>query len=240
VLWTLSVELTFYLALPLFLEAWRRSPRVGWVYLIGAAVASWAASHTLATAAGWNDTVSLSVVPYFWVFCIGIFIRLLWPHIEEMFQNKFFFWLALHVAVCVTSYIRGITNDIGFHDVYADGGIHLLVVTGLIFSFAFTKPKPNLLRGFDISYGVYLYHMLVIYFMIDYGLIGRLRFWPIVFGGAIIAGTLSWCLVEHPFINLRQMFIARSKRRNTSNQPAAPTPHDDLAERRVVNRIAAI
>ena len=81
-----------------------------------------------------------------------------------------------------------------------------LLLAGLILSAAFSAEglTHKLLRGNDISYGVYVYHMLVINSLIQLGYYGA---WPHGLAAATITALVafaSWRCVERPALGLKR------------------------------------
>jgi peptidoglycan/LPS O-acetylase OafA/YrhL len=202
VLWTLTVELTFYFALPLLIEAWRRSPKIGAFYLASFGLLSMYLSLHFNVSDKWNTFVSLSIGPYFWIFAFGVAARLYWSNVRLIFEDRAAIWL----IVLVTSNMflpEGSAPNFYSHPsliVFATATL----MAGTVISVAFTHPRPEVLRGYDISYGVYLWHILPIYTMIILGWTERLRYWPVIVGASIALALLSFVLVERPTMNLRQ------------------------------------
>ena len=81
----------------------------------------------------------------------------------------------------------------------------LLLATAVI-SIAFSRPQTSdaLLHGHDISYGVYIYHMLVFNFLIQFHYMkSNLYLWA---GLVITVGvaTMSWIFIEKNALNLKE------------------------------------
>jgi peptidoglycan/LPS O-acetylase OafA/YrhL len=86
-------------------------------------------------------------------------------------------------------------------------------------SMAYTAPTTarRWLRGNDISYGVYIYHGLLINAFLELGFDRGAWLLPWLVLCALLAGYLSWVLVERPFL--------RRKRQHGSSGPwLAPAP----------------
>ena len=49
---------------------------------------------------------------------------------------------------------------------------------------------------FDISYGIYLYHMIIINMFVELGMVGEMKYlvWALI--GSIACGFISWYVVE--------------------------------------------
>ena len=72
-------------------------------------------------------------------------------------------------------------------------------------SCAFTYPHlGNILKRNDISYGVYIYHMLVINSLVELGYKGKLDYLIVAIIVTIFLGTLSWFLVEKKALSFKK------------------------------------
>jgi len=75
----------------------------------------------------------------------------------------------------------------------------------LTISCAFTYPHlGNILKRNDISYGVYIYHMLVINSLVELGYKGKLDYLIVAIIVTIFLGTLSWFLVEKKALSFKK------------------------------------
>jgi peptidoglycan/LPS O-acetylase OafA/YrhL len=72
----------------------------------------------------------------------------------------------------------------------------LLAGCTLSLSFSFIGLGQFFLKGNDISYGLYIYHMLVINFLVQRNLLGEDYFLFVVIIVTIILASISWLLVE--------------------------------------------
>ena len=70
---------------------------------------------------------------------------------------------------------------------------------------AFTRHamSEQLLRGQDLSYGIYIYHMLVLNTFVQVGWSGAGRYLVAATGVAIVAAAASWLIVERPALRLK-------------------------------------
>lgn len=75
-------------------------------------------------------------------------------------------------------------------------------------SAAFTKPKlGKILHSYDISYGIYIYHVLVINVFVLTGHKGEIGYLGLMIVVTIILGILSWVLVEKKALALKNKKI---------------------------------
>jgi peptidoglycan/LPS O-acetylase OafA/YrhL len=77
---------------------------------------------------------------------------------------------------------------------------------------AYTFPGigHKLLRGTDVSYGVYIYHGLLLNIMVALGHTGDNSHLYFVIGLTFLMAFLSWKLVEKPFINWKKETIVKA------------------------------
>lgn len=196
-LWTIPVELQFYGVLPLLLALPRRAlPALGLASaLLYALIEGPRPLPTL------NRLVLLTVAPHLFCFLLGVGARLARERILPFFAGRFPWWLAAHIAAYLllpdTAWAATVTRP---------------VLAGVVLSAAFTAPHlaARLLRGHDISYGLYLWHMVVINALVQAGLVGAWRFGALAAGSAVLLATLSWRLVERPALSLKRRAVPRA------------------------------
>jgi peptidoglycan/LPS O-acetylase OafA/YrhL len=81
----------------------------------------------------------------------------------------------------------------------------MIVLGCLAISFAYTLPSlSKFLRGIDLSFGVYLYHMPLISTLHFAGLREAAWLWLVVLIGSVLAAAGSWFLVERPALRLKK------------------------------------
>jgi peptidoglycan/LPS O-acetylase OafA/YrhL len=211
VLWTITVELGFYALTPVIFLAYRRRGATWGLLALGAALSLYAAR----TMVEWRATdlqslktaaLTYSPAPYFWVFLIGATLAYAWERVRGFFVGKALYWAALYAALCYVdlAVFRNLLIDL-----IAPGPLAIprMVVLGcLVISFAHTAPQlARPLRGIDLSYGIYLYHMLVVFTLRGAGLKEAGWLWAVVLIVPALIAALSWFLVERPMLRLKRM-----------------------------------
>lgn len=216
-LWTIRVEVGFYIALPVLLLGGRRLMRTARrldILLAVIAVASFAVQ------AGWGDPagedglppvgrlIVNSPAPYLWLFVAGVLMRRHQDAVLAALQGRTWCWLALFMVARAAVYWR--YEATGGAAPVAALGVANLVLLAPAFALAFSAdPRVQRLRPpIDISYGVYLWHGLVINVIVQWALATGAVAGLITLVSALVLGTLSWFLVEAPALNLK-----RSRRR---------------------------
>jgi peptidoglycan/LPS O-acetylase OafA/YrhL len=194
VLWTLTVELTFYVAVPI---AALMKNRIGQTILISAAsVTSFAFQNYLGPDS--RLTVTITVAPYFWIFGIGMLFRL-WPVPTRSVLPASLMLLAAFTLFATLRHLAPFEwkSAPSSYDTFQTALLCLLVLcvgTGPIL-------KSKTLALNDASYGIYLYHMLIVTALMNIPEAGRSQWLLLVVAiGAILAGLCSWHLVERPIM----------------------------------------
>ena len=203
-LWTISVELQFYLALPLLFLATKKSK---WllIILMGLSIIS---NYFISIAN--QDIViikllQVSVLPYLYYFGIGIASFFYYEKIRKYVESKFIYWFAAYVLIIgLSSYF-----NFNIYSYSVESPMSLVadfVLAFLILSAAYTAPQlsEKFLKGNDISYGVYIYHMLVVNFFVQRGIVGDSWYLAFVYAITVIVAFLSWKLVEKPALKMKK------------------------------------
>lgn len=210
VLWTIPVELSFYVLVPVIFA------KVLPQRFLGLSLLVWMALSLVCFATIDRRNYPIFIGLYLWVFLLGAAMRLYWPRIEPFLRGKFVFWGAAY-AIGVYSLHR-LTGGYYAYTVFSVVNILLTVLLACaVISFAFTAPNlaGKLLRGNDLSYGLYLWHVSVMLTVAGFGFTGHWYYAAVVIPLAFGAAALSWFLIERPALALK-------KRRRT--------PHAKMAE----------
>ena len=123
------------------------------------------------------------ILPYLYNFMLGVFGYLYWRKVKFYVEGKFIYWAILYFI-----YINLFGNYLGIdlNSYFVNSLFHIvtnLLLAGLVLSFAFSfnNLSNKLLKHNDISYGVYIYHMLVINFFVHRGLINNVKYFIFTF-----------------------------------------------------------
>jgi peptidoglycan/LPS O-acetylase OafA/YrhL len=222
-LWTIPIELEFYIALPALYGILRLRRRHGNMRLLAIALASLAVqllivsgNHSVGQARAYS-LLQVTLVPYLWMFLAGVSIQRNWSFVCGWLVGRAHWWGLGYLLLCVVA---------GWLHVGTGGNnlspVYLLPLAGLIVSLAMSAPQlsDRILRHHDVSYGLYLYHMLVLNLLValavPYG-------WASVAAAIIVAlglAALSWTLVEKPYLTGKR----RSLRAVFDGAPIAVPP----------------
>lgn len=205
-LWTISVELQFYVALPLIAfmakAAWlRMALLVAGILVSVAAYQIFLVNLQPHGEAMWHKLLGVSLAPYFFMFATGILIHAFRHRLHRLLAGRFLPMLTIFVAA--TFVIQSLPlNVLG---VYLNP-LSTVLLGLLVYSAAHTLPELSraLLRGNDVSYGLYIYHMLVINVMIELGIAGSVPQMLLGLAVSLALAFVSWVAVEKPALMLKR------------------------------------
>lgn len=201
-LWTVSTEITFYVLIPLVFRLFRKKSIYVLILLFILSAISNHYWHTFLPGpeeTGVRRWYWMTLGPYLWNFLVGTFVSLYWNRLRPFIEGKFLYHLAFYlflIKVC------------GLCPAHTIGHFTTLIANielgFVVFSAAFTfKRAVKILRGNDISYGVYVYHFVIQNIFIELGLVGFAIYPSIVFVISIIVGLLSWRFIERKALSLK-------------------------------------
>lgn len=179
-LWTIGVMIQFYIVVWLFRLLLKKCNIAVWI--IGFAVSfgiSWLGNYLFTNVIKHELLAKLydqTFIKYFWLFYIGMFfanfIELVLPVLKKLWY--------LFLLAAAFFFITGWDLFSGYYLFWS-----LFLVAGLI-GFAYKFPKLNI--KYDISYGLFLYHMTVINVFVCFGLKDN---WLYVIPVILISGILA-------------------------------------------------
>ena len=202
-LWTIPVELEFYVLLPLIYGLFRLDKRAGNIPLLVVLAASVAlhgaffyTDHPIPDSAE-SRRLLFTVAPYLWMFLVGVLMQRNWSTLRPALAGRAHWWLLGYLLLCVVALRLGI--GVGSNTITP---LFLCPLAGLVISAATSAPgcADRILRHQDISYGTYLYHVLVINLMVSFGFVGSVFAVVSAIAIALLLATASWVLVEKPFL----------------------------------------
>ena len=200
-LWTITVEILFYISVP-FIVWFEKKIKCFVLFL---AILSFGFFSFGESLLGDLDLAGKSLYKYFeltpvvwgWMFLVGVLAFKNMSAIEKYFR---FMWLGLPIMV-LCSFVEA-PDSIFF----ASNGNHL----GLIYFIGYCSVISYLGFGlrtlklkFDISYGVYIWHMVVINFFLVFGYYNPAS----IVVTTILIASFSWFMVEKPALELKKSSI---------------------------------
>jgi peptidoglycan/LPS O-acetylase OafA/YrhL len=165
-LWTIPVEMQFYVLTPLIFMLYRMRQSLFWTAALMFILANFVLSFGIITDLGGDNIrklFSVTFIPWIYMFMLGFLLYINWNSIERFIKGRFLVWMVIYTG-CV---VLNLFFNIGIQgNKIALPWVVLIAV--LVLSAAFTKPhlSDRILRKNDISYGMYIYHMPVYNFVI--------------------------------------------------------------------------
>lgn len=210
-LWTIPVEVSFYVVVPaIVLLAARQSTRrmLSTLLVIAAVgVAVYGAVGATSTESLPWKLFGVTFAPYLWWFTIGIVWSRLW---SKVVQSG---WIA---AGSVVLYFVLAKLPLETGPAFIANAVGAIPLSYAAIWFGYNGPK--ILGRFtarigDLSFSVYIWHMIVVNFLVTWGA----RDWPIdgtvlVFGVIVVTMFIayaSWHLVEKPALNRKRYTSAK-------------------------------
>ncbi len=209
-LWTITVELQYYALVPLiyfFLRRFAKRWMVSWGILFLTSVCAYALLRQLDKENMVRKLGGVCVVPYLFNFLLGIALYKCWNRVRFIVERRFLYWLAGYLAfVLVFGKLLGWYSTWPYWpDPIGLLGFAILSTLTISLAFSFPSISERYIKGFDISYGVYIYHALVMNCFMEFGWMYRYYLLPAVLVISYALGSLSWVFVERPSLRLKKM-----------------------------------
>ena len=208
-LWTILVELQFYVLTPILFSLFNKVKSVFWLIFMASIVINVAFRLGLMEQIPYNQFVYVSFLPWVFMFMVG-FLMAVRPDFQE--KVKRIPLLAILAAYVVTMLLVG---EYEFNAMNSINPISAILLGLLIFRLAYVNLRiPKFLRSFtdrnDISYGIYIYHMPIINFLLFYGIFQFEMNFLVTVLLAVIFAFLSWKLLEQPLLKYKKSTTKQS------------------------------
>lgn len=202
-LWSVSVELQFYVALPIIYwlikgKGTQTKLLVGTVAL--AVFNMYFSSVREASVATHDGSIRLDKLlavflpTYLYIFFVGILLQRNYRRLAPLLEGKGLLWLAAYSVVAFS---------VGSADYLHPLAAILLGATAVSLAVTFPSLSNKILRGNDFSYGVYIYHMPIINALIYLKVVGS----SALFVALLLTYTmamLSWVVIEKWALKLKK------------------------------------
>jgi peptidoglycan/LPS O-acetylase OafA/YrhL len=204
-LWTISVELQFYLLVPLVYKLMQQQKLFILCLIVMFVIFNISNTYLYEHDNNIHKLINVSFVPWFYMFLVGAFFAKFKQYIYFVMNMNI---LVLFVAL-VGVYFLSAHLGLGWGNGINPIGYALTVA--IIINLAYFKPyfSDRILARNDISYGVYIYHMPIInYILYIYGP-GEMQF---LFSILItfLLSLLSWFVIERPSLRLKTNALRRN------------------------------
>ncbi len=218
-LWTIPVELGFYISLPLiyrtFIDRVRcKQANLGLMLLTLLSFAWWFhLAHLSLPHSNWVKLQGVTPLPHLYMFLLGVLAQRNIERLLPILENRAMLWLASFSAFMLAFNPWG-REALSASVISVFAGRLLLAMTVLSFAFSWRSLSERLLRGNDISYGVYLYHGLAINALVEAGWTGRTWHFGLVALVTVVLAEISWRLIERPVLLMSNKSPVRNLKSN--------------------------
>lgn len=209
-LWTIAVEIQFYVFLPLY-NLFRNSfivKREDFAFaliIIVSSILFFLLQINSEQSGVLIKIARVTAFPYLFMFVAGMWMFKRFSLLIKFIEGKVVFWLILYLI----SNFKFLNIVFGFKYNYL-----LMIITYCIFCFfilsfaySFRELSSKILCGHDISYGIYLYHMLVVNVFVELGFLYKFEYLFLVYIITVLFGALSWNYIESRFLNLKKLSV---------------------------------
>ncbi|WP_080780304.1 acyltransferase family protein [Chryseobacterium phocaeense] len=208
-LWTIAVEMQFYIFVPVLFFLIRKFRKNTLSIILVFIALSLAFNFYFGKFS--EDSIAyklagVSVFPYLYNFLFGVLAYIYWDRIKAFIEGKMLIWLVTYL-VYINVFGNWLGNDLNSYFIYTPYQfLTNIFLAFLVLSTAFTFNgiSNKLLHHNDISYGVYIFHMLIINFFVQRGMIESTTYFIMVFAGTIILASVSWFFIEKYFLKLKK------------------------------------
>lgn len=205
-LWSISVELQFYILTPVAYVLFRKNLKLMFAGVLFFLILNILNSNYMDNSDIYEKLFSASFMPWFYLFLTGALFAKLPKIVNIINKLPFLFLFSAYILIWFISMEVGLSwgNKINF--------IGYLLLSALTIKVAFTMPylSDKYLKRNDISYGIYIYHMPITNFLIYNHIYGFTGF-SLALIATIIMSFISWRLIEKPSLGLKKVALRQNK-----------------------------
>lgn len=210
-LWTISVEFQFYIILPILFILFNKS-RSCTFWVISITLVALFINSFIGV---FDDRLhwpilrlgKVFVFTHLHYFMLGIVIQKYWDKVSFLFEGKALIWLIAYFLFTLFA-VYGLDLDtVSYYSSTPANFIADILIGGLTISsaYSFIGLSDRLLKGQDISYGVYIYHMLVVNILVHRGYLGKEIYLLVVICGSVVLAILSWIIIERKVLESKYL-----------------------------------
>ena len=204
-LWTIAVELQFYVLTPLIAWLYRYHKKWAVTFFMVCVVFNILNTHIIGDTTLMGKLFKVSFMPWISMFMVGAYVSSNARLQSWILKRNLVGLILIYVVTYYMTSVFGMGNGNGITL------IAYLAVAALVFKLAYTKPQisDQLLKKMDISYGIYIYHMPVINFLIFYNYTGTAISVISGLSFTIILAIMSWVFIEKPALKFKKMTLRK-------------------------------
>jgi peptidoglycan/LPS O-acetylase OafA/YrhL len=204
-LWTIAVELQFYLLTPLIYYLFKTRKTLLLIIFLVLMGLNFANAQLNTWTTLFEKLVGVSFVPWLYMFMLGAYVQQNKKLQDLIIRVNVLWYLTIYLIMYYLSerYALGSGNGLNV--------LSFVALSFLVFKLAYTKPTLSavLLKNNDISYGIYIYHMPLVNLLLFFNLTESVIWFLLAIAGTLISAVLSWYLLERPCLSLKSLLKSR-------------------------------
>lgn len=226
--WTITVEIQFYLLIPvLFFIISRKPPKcttncalVLLTVLFFILNRFYAVLPDIVDKSLITKLIGVSFFPWFYIFLLGVLAQRNFEFFHAYLAGKFYLIFPVYL---ISVYML---SDIGSALGNNSNPVVVVLLILTVFSFAYSMPtlSRQMLKGNDMSYGLYIYHMPVVNLLIFSGLYRKTEYGFVALITCILLAAISWLIIEKPALRLKRHPLFTVSARTVSDNPVESFP----------------
>lgn len=197
-LWTIAIEVQFYIAVAALYPILSKMRTSQWLAFIATggllSVANYYVSSFIPAIV--HKLIGVTLIPYFYIFLSGSLLYAKREQLLRPISKYIIFIVIIYVAIRILILTCGIPVPGTYRDV-----IMGFCVPTITIGAAYACGRHRLSK--DFSYGVYIYHMIVINVLVELRYIGSYSSLLIACLVTCAFATVSWELIERPCLRLK-------------------------------------
>ena len=209
-LWTIPIELQFYICLPIgyfIIKKLAKTESKQTLIIVLLFLMFFLLTYSLKVIYGIGDIPGVeprnikilryTFIPNIYPFLLGVLLQRYKVYTFDWIYGKGLVWLIGYLLIC---YIMPQTNTLDM--------FRFIVLSFTTISMAYTAPAiaNRFLKGNDISYGVYIYHGLILGVIVELNLLHNPFYILVILVLSIILASLSWTFLEKPILRRKKKF----------------------------------
>ncbi|WP_418637374.1 acyltransferase family protein [Winogradskyella sp.] len=203
-LWTISVEIQFYLLTPIIYYFFLKRKSLLIFFFVVSIIVNVYLKYFLNWELTFMKLLTVSFIPWVYMFLLGYLCSIYKNELIERIKK-------INILLVLLIYIVSM-NFIGSYQYNAQNGINpisVLILSVLIIKFSQMKiylPKiiSNFIDRNDLSYGIYIYHMPIINFLLYIEILNSFTNVLLTIFSSFAFALLSWKFIEKNMLKLKK------------------------------------